>query len=59
MWGFLVSIVCTTLAGIYQTALCRFAADGVVPEAFGKVDSEGAFAGRRARNSMALRRTTT
>ncbi|WP_181770738.1 DUF6159 family protein [Amycolatopsis pittospori] len=46
VWGFLVSIVCTTLSGIYQTALYRYAADGVVPEAFGKVDFEGAFAGR-------------
>ena len=46
VWGFLVSIVCTTLAGIYQTALYRYAADGIVPEEFGKVDFEGAFAGR-------------
>ncbi|MFI6308350.1 hypothetical protein ACIBCH_41200 [Amycolatopsis thailandensis] len=42
----MVSILCTTLAGIYQTALYRYAADGIVPDEFGKVDFEGAFAGR-------------
>ncbi|WP_410665070.1 DUF6159 family protein [Amycolatopsis sp. lyj-84] len=46
VWAFLVSILCTTLAGIYQTALYRYAADGIVPEAFGKVDFAGAFATR-------------
>ncbi|OXM48173.1 hypothetical protein CFP75_22295 [Amycolatopsis alba DSM 44262] len=46
VWAFLVSILCTTLSGIYQTALYRYAADGVVPDEFGKVDFEGAFAGR-------------
>ncbi|MBB5850874.1 DUF6159 family protein [Amycolatopsis umgeniensis] len=46
VWGFLVSVLCTTPAGIYQTALYRYAADGIVPEAFGKVEFEGAFATR-------------
>lgn len=43
VWTLLVAVFTTTLTGIYQTALHRFAADGVVPGEFASVDFAGAF----------------
>jgi uncharacterized protein DUF6159 len=42
-WGLLASIVMAALSVIYQTALYRFAAEGVTAPAFGDVDLRGAF----------------
>jgi hypothetical protein len=43
VWSVLVAVFTTTLSGIYQTALYRYAADGVVPGEFAAVDFAGAF----------------
>lgn len=43
VWTLLVAVFITTLTGIYQTALYRYAADGVVPGEFASVDFAGAF----------------
>lgn len=43
VWSVLVAVFTSTLAGIYQTALYRYAADGVVPGAFASVDFAEAF----------------
>jgi hypothetical protein len=43
VWTLLVAVFTTTLSGIYQTALYRYAADGVVPGAFASVDFTEAF----------------
>ena len=43
VWTLLVAVFTTTLSGIYQTALYRYAADGVVPGEFASVDFAGAF----------------
>jgi hypothetical protein len=46
VWTLLVAVFVTTLSGIYQTALYRYAADGVVPGEFATVDFAGAFHAR-------------
>ena len=46
VWTLLVAVFVTTLSGIYQTALYRYAADGVVPGEFAAVDFAGAFHAR-------------
>ena len=46
VWTLLVAVFTTTLSGIYQTALYRYAADGVVPGEFASVDFTGAFRAR-------------
>jgi hypothetical protein len=46
VWSVLVAVFTTTLSGIYQTALYRYAADGVVPGEFASVDFAGAFRAR-------------
>lgn len=46
VWTLLVAVFTTTLSGIYQTALYRYAADGVVPGEFASVDFAGAFRAR-------------
>ncbi|MEV4057185.1 DUF6159 family protein [Amycolatopsis sp. NPDC049688] len=46
VWSLLVAVFTTTLSGIYQTALYRYAADGVVPGEFASVDFAGAFRAR-------------
>lgn len=43
VWTLLVAVFTTTLSGIYQVALYRYAADGVVPGEFASVDFAGAF----------------
>lgn len=43
VWTLLVAVFTTTLSGIYQTALYRYAADGVVPGEFASVDFADAF----------------
>jgi hypothetical protein len=43
VWGLLVSITVAALSVIYQTALYRYAADGVTAPAFGAVDLRDAF----------------
>jgi hypothetical protein len=43
LWGLLVSIMLAALSVIYQTALYRYAADGVTASAFGDVDLRDAF----------------
>ncbi|WP_086840454.1 DUF6159 family protein [Amycolatopsis kentuckyensis] len=43
VWTLLVAVFTTTLSGIYQTALYRYAAEGVVPGEFASVDFAGAF----------------
>ncbi|MFJ9786355.1 DUF6159 family protein [Amycolatopsis sp. NPDC101161] len=45
-WTVLVAVFTTTLSGIYQTALYRYAADGVVPGEFASVDFADAFRAR-------------
>lgn len=46
VWTLLVAVFTTTLSGIYQTALYRYAADGVVPGEFASVDFADAFRAR-------------
>jgi hypothetical protein len=46
VWSVLVAVFTTTLSGIYQTALYRYAADGAVPGEFASVDFAGAFRAR-------------
>ncbi|MEV6913960.1 DUF6159 family protein [Amycolatopsis sp. NPDC051106] len=46
VWSVLVAVFSTTLSGIYQTALYRYAADGAVPGEFASVDFAGAFRAR-------------
>ncbi|HEY3463693.1 MAG TPA: DUF6159 family protein [Amycolatopsis sp.] len=46
VWTLLVAVFTTTLSGIYQTALYRYAADGVVPGEFASIDFAGAFRAR-------------
>jgi uncharacterized protein DUF6159 len=46
VWTLLIAVFTTTLTGIYQTALYRYAADGVVPGEFAAVDFAGAFRAR-------------
>ncbi|MFD8500585.1 DUF6159 family protein [Amycolatopsis sp. NPDC059657] len=46
VWVLAVSILTTTLSGIYQTALYRYAAEGTVAGAFADVDLQDAFATR-------------
>jgi hypothetical protein len=43
VWTVLVTVFITTLSGIYQTALYRYAADGVVAGEFASVDFGAAF----------------
>ncbi|WIY01511.1 DUF6159 family protein [Amycolatopsis mongoliensis] len=43
VWTVLVTVFVTTLSGIYQTALYRYAADGVVAGEFASVDFGAAF----------------
>lgn len=43
VWTLLIAVFTTTLTGIYQTALYRYAADGVVPGEFASVDFAEAF----------------
>ncbi|SFW87968.1 DUF6159 family protein [Amycolatopsis australiensis] len=43
VWTLLVAVFTTTLSGIYQTALYRYAADGVVPGEFATVDFGAVF----------------
>ena len=43
VWTVLVAIFTTTLTGIYQAALYRYAADGVVAGEFASVDFGAAF----------------
>ncbi len=43
VWSVLVAVFTTTLSGIFQTALYRYAADGVVPGEFASVDFADAF----------------
>ncbi|MEU5265440.1 DUF6159 family protein [Amycolatopsis sp. NPDC021455] len=43
VWTLLVAVFTTTLSGIYQTALYRYAADGVVPGEFASIDFSEAF----------------
>ncbi|WP_206795920.1 DUF6159 family protein [Amycolatopsis sp. MtRt-6] len=43
VWTLLVAVFVTTLSGIYQTALYRYAAEGVVPGEFASVDFAEAF----------------
>ncbi|MDX3194332.1 DUF6159 family protein [Streptomyces sp. MN03-5084-2B] len=43
VWTLLVAVFTTTLSGIYQTALYRYAAEGVVPGEFASVDFSAAF----------------
>jgi hypothetical protein len=46
VWSVLVAVFTTTLSGNYQTALYRYAADGVVPGEFASVDFADAFRAR-------------
>ncbi|EOD64152.1 hypothetical protein H480_33295 [Amycolatopsis vancoresmycina DSM 44592] len=46
VWSVLVAVFTSTLSGIYQTALYRYAADGVVPGEFASVDFAEAFRAR-------------
>ncbi|MEU8640050.1 DUF6159 family protein [Amycolatopsis sp. NPDC048633] len=46
VWSVLVAVFTTTLSGIYQTALYRYAADGTVPGEFASVDFAVAFRAR-------------
>jgi hypothetical protein len=46
VWSVLVAVFTTTLSGIYQTALYRYAADGAVPGEFASVDFADAFRAR-------------
>jgi hypothetical protein len=47
VWGLVVTIVVAALSVIYQTALYRYAADGVSAPAFAEVDLGHAFRPRR------------
>lgn len=46
VWSVLVAVFTSTLSGIFQTALYRYAADGVVPGEFASVDFAEAFRSR-------------
>jgi hypothetical protein len=46
-WIVVVSLVISTLTGIYRTALYRFAVDGVAPPAFAGADLQHAFQPRQ------------
>ena len=43
VWSVLVAVFIATLSGIFQTALYRYAADGVVPGEFASIDFAEAF----------------
>jgi hypothetical protein len=51
-WIVVVSIVISTLTGIYRTALYRFTVDGVAPPAFAHADLQHAFATRERRTGF-------
>jgi len=47
LWLLAVAVLASALTGVYQTALYRFAADGVAPVAFAGADLPNAIRPRR------------